>query len=48
MKIRNYLDISVSFLDIREIVEKKAELQIPKIIENLSHSFSHTKKKLKI
>jgi len=32
MKIRNYLDISISYLDIRQIVEKKPELQIPKII----------------
>jgi hypothetical protein len=32
LKIRNYLDISISFMDIREIVAKIPELQIPKII----------------
>jgi hypothetical protein len=31
-KIRNYLDISISYLDIREIVAGKQELRIPKVL----------------
>lgn len=47
-KIRNYLDISVDYYDIRGIVAGKKELCIPKMLENLSHSFSNIKGKIKL
>jgi hypothetical protein len=47
-KIRNYLDISIEYMDIRGLIANKKELQIPKVIENLSHSFSNLKNKIKL
>ena len=47
-KIKNYLDISITYMDIRGVIAQKKELQIPKAIENLSHSFANLKKKLKL
>ena len=35
-------------MDIRELVANKTELRIPKMIENLSHSFSQSKAKIKL
>jgi len=35
-------------MDIRGLVANKKELQIPKVIENLSHSFSNIKGKIKL
>lgn len=35
-------------MDIRGLIEVKKELQIPKVIENLSHSFSNMKTKIKL
>lgn len=47
-KIRNYLDLSIDYYDIRAIVAGNKELCIPKMLENLSHSFSHTKGKIQL